>query len=265
MRELVAGFDAISLDELNEHAELLCRVDNKYIVDLETVRALADALRGDFRVLEIDGRRVFTYETVYFDSPRLGAYRAHLQGRRRRFKVRSRRYADSGLHVFEVKLKGRGGRTDKRRLRVAAAEHARLTPDAERFADEVLREAYGHGLPDGMEPALRMRYERVTLAARMDGERVTFDFNLDYGDAALSDGYAIVETKTVNGRGIADRALIELGVRPESCSKYGVGIGLTRQGVRINPWVRLIRRYFQQRRLHERADGTANPHVVKGL
>jgi hypothetical protein len=246
MRELVAGFDAISLDELNEHAELLCRVDNKYIVDLETVGELVDALRDEFRVLEIDGRRVFTYETVYFDSPQLGAYRAHLQGRRRRFKVRSRRYVDSGLHVFEVKLKGRGGRTDKRRLRVAAEQHARLTPDAERFADGVLREAYGQGLPDGMEPALEMSYERITLTAREDGERVTFDFNLDYGDAALHDGYAIVETKTGNGRGIADRALIELGVRPESCSKYSVGIGLTREDVRTNPWSRLMRRYFSR-------------------
>lgn len=244
MRELVEGFDAISLDELNRHAELLCRVDNKYIVELETIRALADALRDDFRVLEIDGRRRFTYETVYFDSPRLGAYRAHLQGRRRRFKIRSRRYVDSDLHVFEVKLKGRAGRTDKRRLRIAAEQHARLTPDAERFADDVLREAYGRGLPEDMEPALRMRYERITLAAREDGERVTFDFNLDYGDAGLEDGYAIVETKTGNGRGIADRALIDLGVRPESCSKYSVGIGLTRDDVRTNPWARLMRRYF---------------------
>ena len=111
----------------------------------------------------------------------------------------------------------------------------------------MLREAYGHGLPEDMEPALRMRYERVTLAAREDGERVTFDFNLDYGDAGLSDGYAIVETKTCNGRGIADRALIDLGVRPESCSKYSVGIGLTRAGVRSNPWARLMRRYFRLR------------------
>jgi hypothetical protein len=246
MKELVAGLEAISLGELNEQAELLCRVDNKYVVELATLRELVAMLRDEFRVLEIGGRRVFAYETVYFDSPRLGAYRAHLQGRRRRFKIRSRRYVDSGLHVFEVKLKGRAGRTDKRRLRVAAAQHARLTPDAARFADDVLREAYGHGLPEGMEPALRMSYDRITLAAREDGERVTFDFNLDYGDAGLEDGYAIVETKTPNGRGIADRALLELGVRPESCSKYSVGIGLTRPGVRTNPWVRLTRRYFHR-------------------
>ena len=264
MRELFGGFDAISLDELNEHAELLCRVDNKYIVDLETVDELARALREQFRVLDIDGRRVFTYETVYFDSPRLDNYRAHLQGRRRRFKVRSRRYVDSDLHVFEVKLKGRGGRTDKRRMRVAAGQHARLTPDAAAFADDVLRDAYGHGLPQGMQPALRMRYERVTLAS-CDGERVTFDFNLDYGDASLHDGYAIVETKTPNGRGVADRALVELGVRPESCSKYSVGIGLTREDVRANPWARLMRRYFLTRRLRERAPQSANDGVVNRL
>ena len=247
MNDLLAGFAPITLHELDARgATLLKRVDHKYIVERASLDDLAAALRDDFDVLEIDGRRVFNYETVYFDCPDLSAYRAHVQGRRRRFKVRSRRYVESGRHVFEVKLKGRRGFTLKRQLPIDPGDHATLTADAERFADRVLREAYGHGLPEDMQPALTMTYQRVTLAARDGSERVTFDFGLDYGDAALSGAHAIVETKTCGGRGRADRALLELGVRPISVSKYCTGIGLTRDEVRANPWARLMRRYFRR-------------------
>jgi VTC domain-containing protein len=244
MNELTACFEPISLGELNVCAELLSRFDHKYIVDLDTLDELVDAMRKHFLVLEIDERRVFDYETVYFDSPGLANYRAHLQGRRRRFKMRSRRYVDTGTHFFELKLKGRRGHTDKRRIPIDPDDHATLTGEAERFAEGVLEEAYGHGLPDGMRPTLEMAYKRITFAAKDGGERVTWDFDLSFGDAALSGAHAIVETKTPAGKGRADRALRDFGVRPVSCSKYCAGIGLTRPDVRSNPWARLLRRYF---------------------
>jgi hypothetical protein len=244
MNALAACFEAISLDELNARAALLSRIDRKYIVDLQTLDDLVDCLRRDFLVLEIGERRVFGYDTVYFDSPGLSAYHAHVQGRRRRFKVRSRRYVDSDLNVFEVKLKGPRGTTDKRQLRIGAGDHGTLTEDARGFASEILRDAYGHELPGDMAPVLGMTYRRVTLAARDGSERMTWDFALDFGEAALSERHAIVETKTPRGRSRADRALLDLGMRPVSCSKYCAGIGLTRPGVRTNPWSVLLRRYF---------------------
>ena len=227
-----------------ERAALLSRVDNKYFVDLAMIDDLVDALRKHFFVLDIEDRRVFNYETVYFDTPTLEAYRAHLQGRRRRFKVRSRRYIDSDLHVFEIKLKGTRGNTDKHQLQVAADEHATLTQDAERSAEDVLRDAYGFGLPAGMAPALAMTYQRVTLAAKDGTERLTWDFNLDFGDAALAAGQVIIETKTPAGRGRADRALADFRVRPVNCSKYCAGVALTRPHIPSNPWARLMRRHF---------------------
>jgi hypothetical protein len=96
--DLAAWFDSISLDELNQRAALLTRVDAKYIVDLETLGALVDAVHRDFLVLEIGRRRVFAYDTVYVDSD---------------------------LNVFEVKLKGLRGNTVKHQLPVAAADHGR--------------------------------------------------------------------------------------------------------------------------------------------
>jgi hypothetical protein len=238
------GFDPVSLEDLNARAALLTRVDRKYIVDRWTLDAFAGEIARDFLILEIATRRVFTYETVYFDSAALEAYHAHLQGRRRRYKVRSRRYVDSDRHVFEVKLKGLRGATVKHQLAIAPADHGALTEDAERFADRVLIDAYGRGLPGRVEPALAMTYRRVTLVARDDAERVTCDFGLTFGAAALAPGRVIVETKSERGRGTADRALRALGARPIHCSKYCAGIGLTREDVRANPWLNVLRRHF---------------------
>ncbi|HEY3186295.1 MAG TPA: polyphosphate polymerase domain-containing protein [Solirubrobacteraceae bacterium] len=240
-----ARFAPIALDELNARAALLSRVDNKYIIDAPTVSALFERLEDDFLVLEIDGRRLFTYHTVYFDSEGLDLYHAHVQRRRRRFKCRSRCYVETGRNVFELKLKGLRGRTVKHQLEIDAACHGAMSADTRAFAERILREAYGYGLERRLEPVLPMTYQRVTLAAREGAERVTCDFSLDFGTASLADGHAIIESKSGNGRGAVDRHLRALGVRPiTSCSKYCAGIGLTRQGVRTNPFGRLLRQYY---------------------
>jgi len=237
-------FAPISLDELNAQAALLTRVDNKYIVDAGTFAALAERLEDDFRALEIDDRRLFTYHTVYFDNEELDVYHAHIQGRRRRFKCRSRSYVETGRHVFEIKLKGLRGATVKHQLAIDPDDHGVLTEDAREFAARILRDAYGHGLEPHLKPVLPMTYQRLTLAAPQGGERLTCDFSLDFGTASLADGHAILEAKSANGRGAADRVLRAMGVRPVSCSKYCAGIGLTRGEVRANPFSRTLRRYF---------------------
>jgi len=104
------------LAELNARAPLLDRLENKYVVSAGAFAQSLDALRNDFDVLAIDGQTTFTYETIYYDTDSLLAYRQHAQGKRRRFKIRCRRYVDSDLYFFEVKLKGSRGRTIKRRM-----------------------------------------------------------------------------------------------------------------------------------------------------
>ena len=87
-------------------------MDAKYV----SPAAFAAWLSGStHRVLEIDGRRVFGYRSTYFDTPDLRLFRDHVQRRRRRYKCRTREY-DSGVRMFEVKLKGARGRTVKYRM-----------------------------------------------------------------------------------------------------------------------------------------------------
>ena len=64
-----AMVEPIGLDELNELAELQTRVDRKYFVPADVFRRLIAELADELRVLDIDGRRTFGYESVYFDTP----------------------------------------------------------------------------------------------------------------------------------------------------------------------------------------------------
>ena len=85
----------ISLDELNAHAELLTRTDRKYIVTNEHLAQLIESNRAHLAMLDIEGRREFSYESVYFDTTDLRLYRDAATSRRFRFKVRTRIYRDT--------------------------------------------------------------------------------------------------------------------------------------------------------------------------
>ncbi len=113
-----------------ELAELQTRVDRKYFVPADVFRRMIAELAGEMRVLDIDGKRTFGYESVYFDTPDLSTYRAHVQRRRLRFKARTRTYLDSGLCMFEVKLTGARGETVKERVPHPEQYRAELTEDA---------------------------------------------------------------------------------------------------------------------------------------
>ena len=236
---LARRFDPLDLPSLNARAALERRVDRKHVVVWEDAEALAEALLETHVVLEIDGRRTFGYHTIYYDSDSLGSYRAHVQGRRRRFKARARRYVESGYVRIEVKTKAARGETVKR-----WTSERELDP----FVRETLLAQYGDAPDTPLQPSLETHFRRLTLAARASAERLTIDYDLrfiapDGTQAALDDGAVIVESKSEGGRGIADGSLRRLGIRPVSISKYVVGVGLT--GGRVPNDLRpLARRYF---------------------
>jgi hypothetical protein len=248
LRSLATPLDAlapIGLDELDACAALHDRVDVKYVGRLDMLDALVTHLAATHRALEIDGRRSFAYSTTYFDTPDLRCYRDHLQRRRRRYKCRLRRYVDAGLDVLEVKRKSARGETLKRRLPLDAAPAA--------LEGELLAFVVASGAHDAedLRPTLRMAFERMTLVAPDRGERLTCDVGLafaapDGGAARIVAGGVIVESKSRRGTALGDAALRALGARPVTgCSKYGLGIALTRAGVITNPYRRLLRRHFE--------------------
>ena len=71
--------EAVSLEDLVAHAELLTRVDRKYLLHEHAAQEILDATADGVRVLEISGRREFAYDSVYFDTPDHLSYRLTAQ------------------------------------------------------------------------------------------------------------------------------------------------------------------------------------------
>ncbi|MDP3613158.1 MAG: polyphosphate polymerase domain-containing protein, partial [Rubrivivax sp.] len=205
---LVAPFAPIGLEALNDKAAMLERLDNKYVVPAPALALAMSGFAQYFDVLEIGGRRAFTYDTCYFDDAGRGCYHDHHQGRRRRIKVRQRRYIDARLCYVEVKLKDRRGITVKKRLRTDYEQYGRLDAAALAHVEHSHRELYGESFGRVLQPVLEMRYRRVTLVAREGGERMTIDHGIcflrDDGRYDTDPDMFVVETKSANGNGLAD-------------------------------------------------------------
>ena len=260
-------FRPVDLDSLNARAAMLERLDNKYVVTAAKLRRAVPELTRIFDVLEIDGRRSFTYETCYFDAVDLRSYHDHHQGRRRRAKVRTRLYKEAGLCFVEVKLKDKRGITVKKRMPYDPAMSGRLDEAALAHVRSSYHDLYGLDFPYELRPSLDMRYRRLTLVARQGGERMTIDNGLRFlaGDAsrAVGDDLFILETKSSNGNGIADAVLRGLHQHPtKHCSKYCVGIALTRSGTKHNNFRQALRKL---RGLPERPAGvpSARPAPIE--
>lgn len=235
----------ISLDETNDLAALQTRVDRKYIVAAETLADLLDVLSAEIRVLDVGGERTCAYRSVYFDSADLVLYRAAVQGRRQRCKVRSRQYGEAGPCFLEIKTRGRRGRSVKDRMPYDPADRHVLTPEAHRFIED--RAPWLD--TDALRPALISAYRRSTLVVPSDRSRVTFDRGLRCrtveGDSATLDA-VIVETKTSDVPSSADRWLWDHHIRPVKISKFGTGLAVLRPELPGNKWHRTIRRHWTE-------------------
>ncbi|MDZ7840282.1 MAG: polyphosphate polymerase domain-containing protein [Gammaproteobacteria bacterium] len=236
---LFAGLEPVPLDVVETTTVVPRRHDRKYVVAPEILKSLTGPLARDFLVLEIDGRRLFRYETCYFDDNALRCYHDHRQGRRRRYKIRARSYLDTDLHYLEVKLKALRGTTLKLRRPYRHDGGALSCSIAMDFVNSVLDEAYGMVQESPLVPTLEVQYARSTLISRTGGERVTIDRDISFlGNRRLDHvppGHWIIETKGPRCSGQLDSLLRRLGQRPvRGCSKYCIGMGVTGQVHQIN-------------------------------
>jgi hypothetical protein len=244
---LLDPFHAIGLDQLNAKADMMERRDNKYVVSAAVLKQAMSELIRHFDILEIDGKRDFTYDTRYFDDVARSTYVDHHQGRRIRCKVRMRKYVDAGLCFVEVKLKHMRGMTIKERLQRPAHTHGTMDDEARRFVEASFSNLYGREFGRRLEPVLRMCYQRVTLVAKQGGERMTVDLGATCEGAActrsVSEDLVLVEAKSGNANGIADKILRELHQHPtNSCSKYCVALAALNEAPKYNKFLVPLRK-----------------------
>jgi len=247
--DLLGRFDAIHLSEM-KHVALLRRTDTKYLLsEAQLAQALAH-LTDRYRVLEVDGRRLQRYQTLYFDTQDLTLYRQHHDGWRNRYKVRERVYVDSALTFWEIKHKVNANTTLKSRMQTQELD-TQIVRDAEPFL-----EAHCPFRVETLEPKLYNTFQRITLVSVQSVERLTVDVSLCLlrDDACVSlDGLVIAEVKQ-DGFSM-DSAFVQemraLGVRPTSFSKYCIGVSMLYPEVKHNrfkPQLRQIDQLVTQRR-----------------
>ncbi|PDP87605.1 molecular chaperone [Glycomyces fuscus] len=239
---VLAALRPMSLAEINERAALVTRTCRKYLVPVELLEPLFADAGERFGVLTIDGRRDFRYSSTYLDTPGLRTFHDHRQGRRVRFKVRTRTYVDTGARMFEVKLKGARGITDKTRTAYAGPPD-RMTPEARRFLDDTLC-SYGIEAPDVLVASAVTDYRRTTVVALSGEERVTVDTGLVGYRAGWSvrmrPDAVLLEVKTRGGLTATERRLHEYGVREARFTKYGATVAALEPRLRGNRWHRAM-------------------------
>lgn len=234
-----ADYAAIGLEELTTSAAFTTRVDRKYVLDAGAAAEFLGRLPEGTRVLEIGGRRSFGYRSVYFDDDRLTSFHDTATRRRRRAKIRTREYLDSGACWVEVKTR-RGPVTCKERIARPGLDAEALAFVAGRLAD-----AGAATDPGRLRPVLTTSYRRATYVLPGGAARLTVDTGLTWSLPAAGKhlgppGAVIVETKGTVRPSAADRTLWALGHRPVALSKFATGLAALTPGLSRHRWHRLL-------------------------
>lgn len=227
----LSSFIPISLEAM-DHVKLLDRIDTKYVLHEDQLHECLLSIADKYSILGIDGKLAHSYETLYFDTPEFNLYQMHHNGIRNRYKLRCRKYVDSGISFFEVKTKTNTSRTIKKRIQVK---------DIPEILNEPLNKYISVHTPDVYHdyvPSLRVFFDRITLVNKQANERLTIDLNLRY----ISNGFekkiqhmAIVEVKQEKHTVSPFRELMKLQRHPKNyMSKYCLGLMCLNKGLKMN-------------------------------
>lgn len=232
LNKTLKKFKAISLSELNATASFLKRIDRKYLLTYEQFLEILDELKNDFKVLEINKRKVFTYDNVYMDTEDYLFYKQHQNKLKSRTKVRTRYYVDSNLAFFEFKQKINWV-TSKYRYEFPSEEHGFMTKGKKRFFDWVWQAMYnGKTKTPSISPAIKTNYKRITMVSKTWDERMTIDFNVkatnlrkNWSKVVDLKNLIIIESKSLKKDCIATRIMQEKNIsEASSCSKYSLWV-----------------------------------------
>ncbi|WP_035833209.1 polyphosphate polymerase domain-containing protein [Jonesia quinghaiensis] len=240
----LSHYSTVPLETVTQTASLLTRYDRKYLLTSNELPILLQDLLPHYQLVDINAQQVFSYHSVYFDTPTADAYRLALTRRRRRFKVRTRTYLDSGQTFLEVKTRGERGSTVKDRRE----HHSRhnLGADGFRYVRSTLDARTVNTKHLTLAPVLTTTYRRFTLTDL--NTRTTIDTDLCWqlpdGRTYRAPDLVIVETKAGASPSPADRALWRRHRRPTRISKFATGLAAFDPALPAQPWNRTLKTAF---------------------
>lgn len=225
----------ISLEEMSG-IKLMNRTDTKYVATINQLLAFLQAVEGKYYIQEINGVRLASYHTTYFDTDNNEMYVMHHNGKLVREKIRVRTYEDSQITFLEVKNKNNHKRTNKKRIAVRAVDS--LVEEQDNVIPFLGKHAW-YKL-DEIKPVIENRFNRITLVNFGKTERLTIDFNLRFhnflsGDKKELQHITIIELKR-DGNVFSPSLDIfrKLRIKRSGFSKYCMGCALTNKNLKRN-------------------------------
>ena len=228
----LSDFNSISLEDLDK-VQLLNRKDTKFVFSQSKLLQLLDRLKPFYRILEIEGKRIFVYDNTYFDTDEFFFYTQHHNECRKRFKVRYRKYCETNEQYFEIKVKDNKNRTIKNRFR-SSNRNGDFVEEEKRLISEKTGL-----LPQHLIPSLDIQFSRITLADNNFNERLTIDTNLAIKNGIISnifDQLAVSEIKQKKYDPKSDfiQILRDLRIQEMRFSMYCMGMLHVHKDIRYN-------------------------------
>ena len=239
---LISEFSPISLEQMDS-VKLMNRIDTKYAVPLSVLPAILEAAKADYFAQEIDGKRIATYDTMYYDTDTMDMYIRHHDRQLVRQKIRVRQYVDSNLTFLEIKRKNNKGRTKKKRIRVPGfditgetfGERKSELWNVNDFIASKSRYQWSE-----LSPHLSTKFHRITLVNKAKTERLTIDMDLVWenvvnGRKKTFEDLVIVELKRDgNVPSKMTHIMLAQRIHPLKISKYCIGTALTTPDLKQN-------------------------------
>lgn len=224
-------FEPITLKEMDS-VKLMNRTDTKFIFNISYYDTVMKEIMQHYRVLEIEGKRISRYETLYYDTSRYELYYKHHQGKLNRYKIRHRTYVESNIGFLEVKFKNNKGRTIKTRISQKDVPFT-WQDESEKFLSQMLPFQ-----PQTLVPVIWINYSRLTLVNRHSAERLTIDLGLEFKKNDQNqklDRLVIAEVKQEKRKPSPFMQVMKkYHIREGSISKYCMGIAFTCNEVKKN-------------------------------
>ena len=215
--QIAINFSPISLDEMDD-VKLMSRTDTKFAFKASKLPVLMERMIPFYKVLDIKGKLIHDYKSLYFDTDGRKFYLDHHNGRVNRNKVRFREYVGSSLTFLEVKRKNNKGRTIKKRMKVNTISD-QLTSQQQQYVNKII----GKGI--AVEAKQWINFSRITFVHKEQKERLTVDIDLTFMNSKNSGDLkhiVIAEVKQERMSRSSDfmRIAKELHILPIRISKY---------------------------------------------
>jgi hypothetical protein len=236
-QNILEQFGPITLEEM-DGVKLMSRTDTKFLLTASQCDVFMEKIKDQYRILEVNGKRISRYRTLYYDTSALDLYNKHHSGKLNRYKVRHRTYVESELGFLEVKFKNNKGRTIKKRIN-GQIPPVKWEGDEQQFLMQTLPFP-----PELLIPTIWVNYSRCTLVHKTVPERVTIDLDLEFVKNDTTKkmiGLVIVEVKQEKrGPSTFSGLMKKYHIREGAISKYCLAIAMTGDKVKKNNFKRKL-------------------------